>query len=332
MSGTGTGSVVLTGLPITGGLVSAPTLEPITLDELKIHLRLDSNTFDGNLSIIQSMAYGGHAIADNYTTHVGDSVEVIGKQAEVLLHCGENGATGTVDTKIQESDDDSIWTDYANGAFTQVTTANDNTDYKKPYIGTKRYIRTVSKVLLASCDFGTSILVNEAGTSEDELLTIIIQAAREYIEDYTRRAIIMQTWDYCLQLWPLRYFKLPYGNLQSVLSFKWYDSDGDETILVDGVDYLVSTNAEKYGVIFLPSDISWPSGVLYPYNPIVIRFTCGWFGPDYVPARIKAAMKMVCADMYENRESQVIANIIQAYSPNKTVQNLLWNLILWDEL
>jgi len=142
----------------------APVLFPISLAELKSHLRLDSGTFDGNLTLTQSLAFGSKAIANNYTTHVGSGVDVLGKEAIVEVHHGTNGATGTVDTKIQESDDNTTWTDFTGGAFTQVTTSNDNADYKKQYTGTKRYIRTASKVLLAACEFGTSILVNASIT------------------------------------------------------------------------------------------------------------------------------------------------------------------------
>ena len=94
---------------------TAPTLEPITLAELKTHLKLDSETFDGNLTLTQCLAYGSKAIANNYTTHVGTAVEVIGKEAEVLVHHGTNGAGGTVDTKIQESDDNVTYTDWTGG-------------------------------------------------------------------------------------------------------------------------------------------------------------------------------------------------------------------------
>jgi len=311
-------------------LYEPPTLEPITLSELKEHLRLDSGTFDGNLTITQSLTYGSHAIQNNYTAHVGTGVEVLGKEAEVILHCGTNGATGTNDTKIQESDDNVTFTDWTGGAFTQVTTANDNADYKKAYTGTKRYIRTASKVLLAACEFGTSVLVNEATTAEDDLIEAILTAAREHVEDITRRQILTATWDYYLNEWPEGDFiKLPFGNLQSVTSVSWKDTDGTETTLTALTDYLVETNGDGVGRIVLPYGGSWPSGELYPSNPIKIRFVCGWEAADDVPFKIKAAIKMVCSDLYENREGQSLNNL--TYQENKTVQRLLASSRLFDE-
>lgn len=317
--------------------ITPPTLEPITLSELKMHLRADSGSFDDNLTITQSMAFASHAIANNYTTHIGTGVLVAGKQAEVLLHTGTNGATGTNDTKIQESDDNITWNDWTGGAFTQITTANDNADYKKQYTGNKAYIRTVSKVLLAACEFGTSILCNEGETAEDDLLTAIIQAAREHIEDITRRQLLTATWDYFLDEFPSDkdFIKIPFGNLQDVSAtqyIKYTDSDGTVTTLVEGTDYIWETNGEGIGRVVLPYGVSWPSFTAYTSNPIVIRFVCGYGDESTdVPSKIRTALKMIASDLYENRENQVISNTAQTYQQNKTVDRLLSSCRLWDE-
>jgi len=311
-------------------LKTAPTIEPLSLADIKLHLKLDSETFDGNLTLTQCLAYGSKAIANNYTTHVGTAVEVIGKEAEVLVHHGTNGATGTVDTKIQESDDGTTWTDFTGGAFTQVTTANDNTDYKKQYTGTKRYIRTASKVLLAACEFGTSVLVNAATTAEDDLLTAIIQAAREHIEDITRRALLTQTWYYYLDGFPSDkdYIVLPFGNLQTISSVKYKDTDGTETTLVENTDYIVETNGEGCGRLVLPYGISWPSVSLYPSNPITIEFVCGWTAAASIPKKIKQAILMICSDLYADRGEKVIG---QTVVESKTADQLLASSRLWEE-
>lgn len=316
-------------------LVTGPTIEPITSAELKLHLRLDSGSFADNIDETQSIAPGSKAIADNYTTHVGTKVEVLGYTALVIFQAGTNGATGTVDVKIQESEDDVTWTDWATGAFTQVTTANDNATYEKAYTGTKRYIRTVAKVLLAACEFGTSVIRLTATSVEDDLLTAIITAAREHVEDVTRRGLLTQTWDYFLDAWPSGdAIKLPFGNLASVTSVKWKATDGTETTLTVTTDYLVETNGDQCGRIVLPYGKSWPSGSLYPSNPITVRFVCGWTTAALVPYKIKAGLKMVCTDLYENRESQLAhaaAISSQGFTENKTVDRLLASARLWDE-
>ena len=304
-------------------LLTPPTLEPIMRAELLTHLRLDSGTFDGNLTLTQSLAYGSKAVQDNYTVHVGTGIDVLGKQADVLLHCGTHA--GTNDTRIEESDQ--LATGYAawtGGTFTQVTVANDNADFKKAYTGTKQYIRTASKVLAGACEFGTSVLVNSAVTAEDDDLTDLITDGRQTVENILRRYLLTQTWDYSLQEWPDKDFiKLPGGNLQTVSSVKWKDTDGTETPLTLTTDYLVETNGEGIGKIVLPDGKSWPSGSLYPSNPIVVRFVSGWTTAALVPKNIKRAVKFACEDAYYH------GNRHEVLKP--AIMNLLASYRLWDE-
>lgn len=317
-------------------LNTAPTTEPLTLAEAKLFLRIDSGSFAGNTDETQSIAPGSHIVADNYTTHVGTSISVLGYSAIVYFQSGTNGTGGTVDVKIQESDDSSTWNDWTGGAFDQVTTANDNATYEKEYTGTKAYIRTVAKVLVASCEFGTTVMRLTATTIEDDLITSLIVASRQLVEKVTRRALITQIWDYYLDDWPeIDYINIPLGNLQNGEStapvVTWKDSDGTETTLTVTTDYLVETNGKEVGRIVLPYGESWPDGQLYPSNPIKIHYYCGWTSADNVPDNIKLAMRMAIKDFYTNRSKNVIANIIQAYSENPTFQALLASERLMEE-
>jgi len=168
-------------------------------------------------------------------------------------------------------------------------------------------------------------------TSDDEMLSAIIQVAREQVEDITRRALLTSTWDFVLQEWPVEnYIKLPYGNLQSVTSVKWKDTDGTETTLTPTNDYLVETNGENVGRVVLPYGESWPSDTLYPSNPITIRFVCGWTAASLIPAKIRAACKLIAGDIYQNREGKILTG--QSYQENKAVMALLTNARIWDEI
>jgi uncharacterized phiE125 gp8 family phage protein len=272
-------------------------------------------------------------VANNYTTHAGTGVSVAGKTAIANLNAGTVGASGTVDAKIQESDDNVTYTDWTGGAFTQVTSANDNAIQEKAYTGTKAYIRVVAKVLVAACEFGADILVYDADTTEDDLLTSLIQSAREHVEDITRRALLTQTWYAYLDEFPADrdFIRLPFGNLQSVTSVKYKDSAGTETTMTVATDYLVETNGEQCGRIVLPYGVSWPSATLWPSNPITIEFVCGWTAAASIKASIIAALKLILADLWENREGAVLKSGVQTYQTNPAVKSLLASAVLpWE--
>lgn len=311
-------------------LNTAPVIEPISLAELKRQVMQDSGSFSDNVDEVQSLVPDEYAIAADYTTHVGTGVEVLGYEAIVILNSGTNQATGTVDCKIQESDDDITYTDWTGGAFTQVTTANDNAIQEIAYTGSKRYIRTVAMVLLAACEFGTTVIRLTGDATDDDLLTDNIQSAREYVENITRRALLTQTWYYYLNRWPsANYIKIPLGNLQTTnLAVKWKDTDGTETTLTLTTDYLIETNGDKCGRIVLPYGDTWPSGTLYPSNPIKVEFQAGWTAAALIPSAIRTAVKMIGAKLYAHRGDSVYGMTV---SEDKFYQNLLSSYRLWDE-
>ena len=162
------------------------------------------------------------------------------------------------------------------------------------------------------------------GSDEDEEISLIAISARRHVENITRRALLTQTWDYCLNAWPSTdRIKLPNGRLQSVTSVKWKGTDGTETTLTSGTDYLVETNGDGIGRVVLPYGMSWPSGTLYPSNPITIRFICGWTTAEKVPHEIRAAVKFAAEnEYYHGDRAEVLLPVIS---------RLLSSYQLWDE-
>jgi len=404
MAGAGTATAV-SGAASGGGLVVAPAFEPVSISELKIHLRLDSGSFADNIDETQSNLSDEYATVAGYD-HLGVGVDVLGYSAVVTLAAGMNAAGATLDVKIQEADtntetitldvapatdwaaDDiitgqtsgktcvvvakvtaltytvkdrsgtytlgeiigvtgtaakladqgaanptfagAVYTDWTGGGFIQVTDATDPSTQEIAYTGTKQYIRTVAKVVGDVCTFGTQVIRLTATSVEDDLLEAIITASREHVEDICRRALITQTWDFSLGGWPNKnYIKLPFGNLQTVSSVKYKDSDGVETTMTVTTQYLVETNGEMCGRIVLPYGVSWPSFTAYPSKPITIRYVCGWTTRALVPYKIKAAFLLIAADLYVNKEAKIMSG--QNYQENKTVQRLLASARLWDE-
>ena len=330
---------------------------------------------------------------------LGTPIEVLGHTTVVYLTPVNNGTGGTVDCKIQECDTlTGTYTDWSGGGFITVTETNDTVIQEIAYTGAKKYIRTVAKVLVAACEFGTSIMVWEPNVSDDDFLTELIETARKGVEADLGRAIVNQTWDYFPKSWPKGdRIKIPFGNLQSVSFVKWRDTDGVETnltktitafaassvtpatktkvtsaahgfaegdiVYIDGTtsydgawtisnvatntfditivfvaddatgtvseDYVVETNGDKCGFVVLPYAETWPSGTLFPSNPITIRFVAGYGATAAsIPITIRQAIKRRCVNFYANRGDDVVG---QTVAEDKTYQRLI-SIIgrLWD--
>jgi uncharacterized phiE125 gp8 family phage protein len=314
----------------TRKIKTAPTLYPITLAELKLHLRLDSGSFADNVDETQSISPGSHIVAANYTTHVGASVSVLGYTAIVVANYGILTVGSVVDVKIQESDDNTTWNDWTGGAFTQVTISATASTQEKAYTGAKQYIRTVAKVITQAGEFSTTIIRLTGTSAEDDLLNDCICSATTHIENELRRALLTQTWYYYLDYFPEDdSFLLPFGNLQSVTAITYKDEDATTTTMTATTDYLVEANGEQFGRIVLPNDADWPSVTLYSSNPITVEFVCGWTAAASIPRPIKSAVLLVAADIYTNREGQILTNL--TYQTNKTVDNLLKYYRLWGD-
>lgn len=283
-------------------LITAPTLEPVTLAEMEMHLRIESNDIESDLTSTQSIAPADHAVAAAYSL-VGTGVDVLNSQTVVYLVSGTNSASATLDVKIQESDDDVTYTDVTGGAFTQVTTANDNATYEKAYTGIKQYIRTVATVAVDTCAFSTNVVTSSPVSIEDNYLTGLITSARRIIEKHTNKRLITQTWELALDSFPsASCIELPYAPLQTVTSVKYFETDSSENTFSSD-DYEVDTYREP-GQIVLGYSETWPSTTLRTVNGVIIRYVVGQGDARAnVSEEYKQAIKILGAELYEHRES-----------------------------
>lgn len=292
-------------------LKTAPTIEPVTLAEVKVQCRIDSGTLSDNVSSTQCIAPGAHGIAAAYSL-VGTGVDVQGYGALVMLESGTNGTGGTVLAKIQDSDDNISYTDWIGGAFTLVTESNDNATQEIQYTGLKRYIRVVVTVATATCDFGVSVVKHAATSTEDTFLTNLIAAARRRVEDYLSRALITQTWYFYYDSWPtVDYIELGMGTLQSITSVIYTDSAGDATTLSSTTEYEADTTSIPGRVVLRYGQV-WPGGVaLKTVNPIVVEAVVGYGATAAsVPENVRQALLILIHDMYEHRGDIITGTIV----------------------
>ena len=295
-------------------LVTAPAIEPVTLSELKDHLRVDSGGIADALSVEQTILAGSHIVAPAYSL-VGATVDVLGYSVLAILTAGTCGGGGTVDVKLQESATGGLpatWTDVAGGAFAPVTPANHEKTYELAYSGSKRYLRAVSTVDGAPCEFGVSFILRAPVSLEDTLLTGFITAAREYCEGYQNRAYITQTWELILDAFPDTYFQIPLPPLQWLIagdmSITYYDT-ALVAHIVATADYQVDVDSYK-GRVCPVYGKSWPTTILQPMNGVVVQFKAGYglLATD-VPERIRTAIKLLAGHLYEHREATDIKEV-----------------------
>ena len=157
-------------------------------------------------------------------------------------------------------------------------------------------------------------------TYQDDYLETLIQAATKNAEMICKRRLITQTWYYYLEQWPCEnYITIPFGQLQSVTSIKYKETDASESTWTAS-EYIVETTSDP-GRVVLDYGESYPGEALYPSNPITIEYVCGYGTSSSVPAGIKHAMKVMMSDTFENRESEITG--MSAVTSLPTIRNLL---------
>jgi uncharacterized phiE125 gp8 family phage protein len=141
------------------------------------------------------------------------------------------------------------------------------------------------------------------GTDHDGLLNTYISAARSFVENFTGRALVSQTWEQVLDDFSDA-MMLPRGPVLSVTSIKYFDTAEVEQTLA----------ADQY-VLDNVSDPAWvvrPEGVTYPdvavgVNNVIIRFAAGY---SPLPAEIKAALLILISSWFDNRSTGLIPQTV----------------------
>jgi len=147
--------------------------------------------------------------------------------------------------------------------------------------------------------------------TEDEYLNGLIAAATESIDGangWLGRALITQQWKLTLHAFPgTGKIMLPLPPLQGVDSVKYIDAAGAEQTFA-AENYEVVTAAEQ-GYLRLLSGKAWPQAK--SCEPVSVLFKCGYGGdPAAVPFRIRQYIMVQAADMYNNREANLVGTNI----------------------
>jgi uncharacterized phiE125 gp8 family phage protein len=164
-----------------------------------------------------------------------------------------------------------------------------------------------SRILTTDLDVGT--------------VTGFLLAAREYVETAARRAIAQQQWLMSVDQFPGRQvddarpptwrygiFRLPMPPLISVDLVQYVDP----SISMQAQPFPLTTLAPsfyQYDAYSEPGRLApspynvWPATSPLAMQAVQVTFTCGWAAVNLVPQRIKQAILMLAAHLYEHRET-----------------------------
>lgn len=164
-------------------------------------------------------------------------------------------------------------------------------------------------------------------STDDDLIDVLIAAAREQCEHLTGRALVTQTWERVLDAFPAVEIELGRPPVIAITSVTYTDAAGDSQIL-DSADYSLD-NVTEPGYLLPAEGVIWPT-TLDTANAVRVRFTCGYGATaDSVPAALRAWIKLRLATLYKHRE-EIVAGISVADLPNGYTDRLIDRYRLWS--
>lgn len=149
----------------------------------------------------------------------------------------------------------------------------------------------------AHCDISYS--------DDDDLFGLLINAATAHFDGWTGilgRCLVTQTWRIDCADWPANgIIRLPFPDVQSISSVKYFDTDNAEQTVSTS---LYGLYEDEMGAFVRLGDIFTSPGVYDDrLDAVQVTFVAGYGAAAAVPAAIKAAILMTVAHLYENRET-----------------------------
>lgn len=162
----------------------------------------------------------------------------------------------------------------------------------------------------------------------DSWFPLAITAARQMAETELRRSLVTQTWERVLDAFPSdaddNYaIRLGMPPLQSIVSVKYINAQGQQIALVENADYVMD-NVTEPGYVLPFYGTLWPD-TMATVNAVRVRFIAGYGDqPSSVPGAIRQWILMQIGTLFENRESIVVqAGAFPTELPQRFIGGLL---------
>lgn len=176
---------------------------------------------------------------------------------------------------------------------------------------------------------------------DDALITDLVRAAADFVQDQTWSSLYVQTWELilpgfpgcvgyrdCPCYWRARpeAIRLPRPPAASVVAITYRDADG-AAVVVDSDDYQLVT-AEDGAWIVPAYGLTWPAANSEAAEPVLVEYTAGYDGSTRpFPGQAKQAVRMLTAHWYENREAVLVGT--SSKELEIAVAQLCRNLSFW---
>lgn len=157
---------------------------------------------------------------------------------------------------------------------------------------------TAEPVTLAEAK--THLNLRQTFTTHDDMIQRIIQAAREWCEQYSGRVFAQRTVTEYWDCWPACYIELQKTPVLAVSGVQYYDDSTGALTTFAASAYYEDLVSEPARLVY-NDDISLPSLDDRP-NVVQATYVTGYAAISNVPAAIKQAILLLVGFYYENRE------------------------------
>ena len=151
-------------------------------------------------------------------------------------------------------------------------------------------------------------------SDHDTLIASLVGYATELVQNMASIQIPQKTLRVTLDSFPSDEIILPRPPVQSITSVKYYDSDNIlqtwsdtewESDLYADSPWVANLNNTRIRPV---SSNVWPT-VYSRISPVQINYVAGWKTAASVPGPLIQAIKIVTADLYENREDVIVGHV-----------------------
>lgn len=285
-------------------VVTPPATEPLTLQEVADHCRLDETNQEPAPSAVTAalaspaaagnVDNGVHRYLATFVTATGETQAGVVSSAVTVVDKAVNGQVAVSGIPLGGAAVTSrklYRTTAVGSTYLLLATIADNT--------TTTYTDNIADSALGAGAPTTN-------TTGDPMLTMLIQAARQHVEQTLKRKLVTQTIDAYFHEFPdpdddehLRFNLMP---LQSVTSITYLD--------IDGVEQTLASSQYVVDAVSRPARIEPAYGVMWPavreqMNAVKVRFVAGYGDAADVPACIKNWMLIRIKTLWEQRDQTV---------------------------